>query len=342
MPSSLRQDLVSGDWVVVAPGRTRRPHDLARRTARRVRASKRGCPFEDLKKSGHRPIFTAPRGEKWQVAFVPNKFPAFRHRNVCSVIGNHGPYAVTSGVGHHEVLVTRDHNKNFTHLSDRGRRQVFEALRDRYLMLTVDPCLAYISLFHNWGPAAGASLYHPHYQLAAIPVIPPDVAHSLRGSERYFKKTGKCVHCVMLAFERKERKRVIFENNEAIAFAPYVSRSAFEVRVFPKRHVPHFETTPDTQMDAVVEALHATLSSFERRLKNPDYNFFIHTAPLLRGVKPRGGHAALRGKKRDHRYYHWHIEAIPKLSIRAGFELGTGIEINAVDPDAAARILRGR
>ncbi len=329
MISELRQDLVSGDWVVVAPGRTGRPHDLARRAARRARAPRRTCPFEDLKKSGHRLIFTVPAGARWELACISNKFPAFRHRNVCPVIGNHGPYAVTSGVGHHEVLVTRDHDKNFVRLSDRGRKQVFEAFRERSLMLLVDPCLAYISLFHNWGPSAGASIYHPHYQLAAIPVIPPDVEHSLRGAERYFKKTGACVHCVMLAFEQKERRRVIFENKEAIAFAPYVSRAACEVRVFPKRHAPHFETTPDTQMDAVVDALRATLFAFERRLGDPDYNFFIHTAPIQ------------KGRSRDHGYYHWHIEAIPKLAIRAGFELGTGIEINTVDPDMAARILRG-
>jgi len=41
-------------------------------------------------------------------------------------------------------------------------------------MLSDDACIAYISMFHNWGPSAGASIYHPHYQMIALPIIPPD------------------------------------------------------------------------------------------------------------------------------------------------------------------------
>ncbi|MEK9186284.1 MAG: hypothetical protein AAB885_01725, partial [Patescibacteria group bacterium] len=44
--------------------------------------------------------------------------------------------------------------------------------------------------------------------------------------------------------------------------------------------------------------------------------------------------------KKDYQHYHWHLEILPKASIRAGFELSTGVEINSVDPDEAAKILR--
>src|SRR3989338_8259306 len=262
MNSELRQDLVSGDWVVIAPSRAQRPHGFFARAKKRRRAGKRGCPFEDVKRSGHSVIFIVSQGKKWELAFVSNKYPVFRHKNICALIGRRGPYAVTEGVGHHETLITRDHDKNFVHLSDRGRQRVFEALRDRALMLRADPCIAYVSLFHNWGPSAGASLYHPHYQLLAIPVVPPDVELSLAGASRYYRRTGRCVHCAMIAFERKERKRVLYENDGAIAFAPYVSRAAFEVRVFPTQHLAHFENSPDLAMDAVADALR----SEERRV----------------------------------------------------------------------------
>ncbi|MEM3173831.1 MAG: galactose-1-phosphate uridylyltransferase, partial [Candidatus Bathyarchaeia archaeon] len=38
--------------------------------------------------------------------------------------------------------------------------------------------------------------------------------------------------------------------------------------------------------------------------------------------------------------YHWHIEVYPKLAIWAGFEKSTGMYINTMPPEEAARNLR--
>ena len=130
----------------------------------------------------------------------------------------------------------------------------------------------------------------------------------------------------MLEYELKEKKRIVFENKGAIAVAPFVSRSPFEVRVFPKKHLPYFENTLDEDMEYAVEALQQVLKRFEKKLRDPDYNFFIHTAPLQ--------------NKKKYEHYHWHIEAFPRVSIKAAFEAGTGVDINDVDPDFAAKFLR--
>ncbi len=325
--SDLRQDIVSGDWIVIAPGRAKRPSDLLGKIAKRARAPVSGCPFEDPQKNGNpAPFFTYPNKHKWALQVFENKYPAFVHSDLCGALDKDGPYLHRPGFGHHDVVVTRDHNKNFVHLPLSEANQVFQSFRDRYLMIYNDKCIEYISIFHNWGPAAGASIYHPHYQMIALPVIPPDVNHSLIGSARYFREKKHCVHCAMIDWEKKEKRRVIYENRWAVAFTPYVSRSPFEVRIFPKKHLPHFENTFDEIMSYMVEALRFTLKSFEKNLNDVDYNFFIHTAPLR--------------EKEKYGHYHWHIEAYPKVSIRAGFELGTGVEINAVDPDMAAKLLR--
>lgn len=321
----MRQDLVSGDWIVISPGRKKRPHQLIKELKRK-KTPKNQCLFEDLKKvSDSDPILTYG-GKDWRLAIMENKYPAFLHKNSCSLLGKYGPYAVMGAVGHHDMVITRDHNKNFAKLPISEARQVFEAFRDRYLMLLNDKCVEYISIFHNWGPKAGASIYHPHYQIIAIPVIPPDVNHSLKGSDRYFEEHKKCVHCVMIEWEIENKKRIVFENDGAIAFAPFVSREPFEIRIFPKKHLPYFENTLDVDLDYAVEALQFSLKKLKKNLKDPDYNFFIHTAPIK--------------DKQEHEHYHWHIEIIPKVSIRAGFELGTGVEINVVDPDEAAALLR--
>jgi UDPglucose--hexose-1-phosphate uridylyltransferase len=325
----LREDLVSGDWILIAPGRSNRPDQFVVKEERASTPIK-GCPFEDPQASGNAPaIIRVPEDLKkdWVVQLIPNKYPAVSVEGEASV-GKHGPYEVRPGVGYHDVLITRDHFKNFPGLSPKDALLVFKTLQERYRQVAKDKRIAYVSMFHNWGPKAGASLFHPHYQVISIPVIPPDVGHSLAGSTRYLKKNKRCVHCDIIKFELDERKRVIFENEEAIVFTPFVSREPFEMRVFPKKHRPFFEDTPEDELRLIVQALHKALALFEKRFKNVDYNFFIHTAP----IKDK--------KKYDH--YHWHIEVQPKMSIPAGFELGTGIEITVVDPDEAAAFIRGK
>lgn len=332
--SELRQDLVSGDWILVAPGRNRRPEEFKEK-GKPKKSPKTNCLFEDPIKAsggpaiavyGKRELPSLTQVKDWRVQIIPNKYPAVIHDGFNAEVTKKGPYSIMNGVGHHELLITRDHDKDFPHLSKYDANLVFKAFRDRYSGLLNDKEIAYISIFHNWGPKAGASVYHPHYQMIAIPVIPPDIEHSLEGSKLYSQKHHKCVHCVQAKVEQKEKKRVIFENDCAIAFAPFVSRAEFEIRIFPKAHIPYFEDTPMPIIDCMVEALQKVIKALEKSLNYPDYNFFIHTAPLK--------------NKKQYEHYHWHIEIEPKINIAAGFELSTGIEINAVDPDEAAKLIR--
>lgn len=326
MGSELRQDLVSGDWIVIAPKRAQRPNQFAKKRKRRI-ALIRGCPFENL--SRHESILQYPSKKDWVIQIVKNKYPAFVHENnVCASKSHKGPYVIISGTGHHDVVITRDHYKNFAHLSRDEANLLFHSFRDRYLMIAKDRCSAYVSIFQNSGPEAGGHIYHPHFQMITLPIIPPDIEHSLSGSFGFWNKHRKCVHCVMLQWEKREKKRIVYENKGAIVFAPFVSREPFELRIFPKRHLPFFEDTPDKDLKLVVDALQVALQKIEKKLNDPDYNFFIHTAPLK--------------NKNKYRHYHWHIEILPKISISAGFELGTGIEITVVDPDEAVKVLKGK
>lgn len=326
--SELRQDLVSGDWIIIAPERGGRPYDIIPPKSIRLKSSQKNCPFDNLKKSGNwPPILTYPNEKNWKVAIIPNKYPALKHEeNSCAARFNLGPYRLTDGIGYHDLIITRDHNTNFAHLKLKEGVRVFRILQERYRMLAADKCLLYTSIFFNWGPTAGASIYHPHFQVLTLPIVPPDIESSLLGSARYFKNNKRCVHCVMLKWERKTKKRVITENSSAVAIAPFVSREPFEIRIFPKKHMSRLEEAPTEDLRDIVAVLQSSLRKIESRLNDPDYNFFIHTAPL-----------------RDHglyKHYHWHIEIIPKISITAGFELSTGVDINVVDPDKAAAILR--
>lgn len=346
MESELRRDIVSGDWILIAPRRGKRTEGF-KRGKKRKREPIALCPLEGYIKGSigadfEKQVVIASyppnsKPAKWRVLVVPNKYPAVysihdidpnnlsRDLTRLSEIRHHGPYSIKTGFGHHDLIITRSHDDAFPDLSAKDAETVMQSFRDRYLRFLKHKNIAYVGMFHNFGPRAGATVYHPHYQILAVSVVPPDIQHSLNGSTKYFRKHKKCVHCVILTWEKKEKKRVIFQNEHAVAFTPYASKVPFEVRIFPKKHYPYFEETPPEVLRGITEALQQALKKIKKAL-DPDYNFFIHTAPIR--------------QKKLYEHYHWHIEILPKLSNYAGFELQTGMEINVVDPDEAAKFIR--
>lgn len=322
--SQLRQDLVSGDWVVIALLRGKRPHAFFGKPAS-MKQPKSQCPFEHIVENETPLVRYDYRAAKkgWSVVVIPNKFPAFVH-GVCGAPIHDGPYRMMEGVGFHELFVMRDHSRFIPDWTAEEVENLFRAYRARYRAVSKDACVAYASVFHNHGREAGASLAHPHSQMIALPVIPPDVSRSIRGSERYFHEHGTCVHCEIIQHELREKKRVVAQNERFVLVAPYASKIGFELRIFPKIHQPSFGMLQDDDVPMIADMLKKGLAKLRAGLNDPAYNYFIHTAP--------DGEA--------HAHYHWHIEIVPKTSIWAGFEIGTGIEISSIAPEDAARYLR--
>ncbi|TSD04187.1 MAG: Uncharacterized protein Greene071436_167 [Parcubacteria group bacterium Greene0714_36] len=326
-PSELRQDPVSGEWVVIATGRARRPHDFASAKEKKDLQPRDACPFEVLFPDA-RSVYALGddgRDDDWFVQAVPNKYPAFVE-GVCPVLREIGPYRAIDGIGFHEVVITRDHERSIGAMTAAETELILRVYQDRFLAIKKDLCVRYISVFHNQGPEAGATIAHPHSQIIATPVVPPDIGRSIAGSGAYFQTHNICVHCATIAYERRAGERVVYENEHALVLAPFASKTAFELRVLPLRHEAYFEAAEASVRLGVADALTVALARISEGLGDPDYNFFLHTAPV--GEANRFGH------------YHWHIEIIPKTAVWAGFEIGTGIEISTIAPEDAASFLR--
>lgn len=328
--SELRQDIVTSDWVVIATGRSKRPEDFSKinYSTHDLVDSKdvADCLFCDPIKSGQEKdvlIYSKSDGD-WSLRVFPNKYPAFSRGKIPKPLGE-GPYFAMTGTGYHEVIVTKDHFRHLPDLEIFELAEVFDAFSDRYLDLMKKKSVNYITIFHNFGKEAGASIAHPHSQLIAIPVISPYIKQEIDGAELYFKSLRKCVYCEMLEYESNHKVRVISENDLFIAFCPFASRSAFEVWVMPKKHSPYFERITNEEKIQLAEVFKSALMAIKKAAGNPPYNFYIHTSPC-------------DGK--DYRRYHWHIEILPHTSTWAGFELQTGIEISMIQPEVAAKAMQ--
>jgi UDPglucose--hexose-1-phosphate uridylyltransferase len=185
----------------------------------------------------------------------------------------------------------------------------------------------HLQVIQNWGAQAGARTNHLCLDLYDLPQIPHRVAEELGGAARFVIREGECPWCRLVRDEQRRPDRLVWEDASTIAFAPFASRSPFEVWIVPRRHEADFARATDLDVAATSEALRQVLGRLAASLDGPPYNLVLHTAPL---------------RERVDATYHWHWEVHPRLREIAGLELGTGLPVNPVSPEDAVEELLGR
>lgn len=325
----LRRDPIVGRWVIISTERGRRPSDFSSGQDFPQGGACPFCPgFEDKTPPEILAYYNSGREKNkpgWWVRVIPNKFPALEIEGNLNRAGD-GMYDKMNGMGAHEVIIeTPNHDQDIHGLEQSKLEDVLWAFRDRIIDLKKDPRLEYILIFKNHGAAAGASLRHSHSQLIAMPMIPFRVKQETTGSKDYFEYKERCVYCDIIRQEATQGLRVVAQNEDFIAFAPFASRFPFELWVIPLRHSSDFHDISKTEVASLASMMKLVLGKHHYVLNDPPYNFLLHTGPL---------------KSARLQHYHWYIEIIPKLTKLAGFEHGTGFYINPTPPEEAAKYLR--
>lgn len=340
MLNELRKDYILDRWVVIASQRRRRPSDF---TIDEKMYDKRGggeCPFcpgnEHLTPpatliyviEGGRLEKTldedGPRRRDWIIRCVPNLYPAFSPPESSSsrIPGRQIEQVYTSmeALGHHEVLIESPiHDEHPGTARVTQLIHVINALSDRVSFFMERDYVKYVSIFRNHGASAGASLSHAHTQIIATPTLPKIVREEVNTSREYYEKNRRCIFCDIIDLEARS-ERFIWDNDGFIVFAPWAPTNPFEFWIFPKNHQSSILDLTDSEVRNLAETLRIGLGGLRRLLSDPPYNLGFHMMP--------------------NKHYHWHIEVYPKLAIWAGFEKSTGIYINTMPPEEAAKNLR--
>jgi UDPglucose--hexose-1-phosphate uridylyltransferase len=332
--SDLRKDPVTGRWVIISGERGQRPNPFRHYDPLEGldAASGQACPFCPGSEEMTPPEILAVRptdggagAPPWRVRVVPNRYPALRIEGSLDKRGV-GLYDQMRGVGAHEVVIeTPEHAAEPASFGPGQMAEVIQAYRDRMADLLHDKRFRYVLVFKNHGAAAGATLAHPHSQIIALPVVPARVESAIAGALQYHEYRGRCVWCDILAQESADGRRLVTQNADFVAFAPFASRFPFEVQILPRAHEPIFWSLDRPRSESLAEILQDVLRRLRLALRNPPYNYVIHTAPP--------GFATPD-------CYHWQVEVIPKLTEVAGFEWGSGFFINPTPPEEAAAALR--
>ncbi len=216
--------------------------------------------------------------------------------------------------GAHEVVVSApEHVTSLVALPEERFAGMVSAWRER---MRAHSGASYVHLIVNEGPDAGASLEHSHAQLYAMEFVPAEIARERERAAAYHERTMGGHLLIDIATEEvRRRERLVAFDDDAIVIAPWASRAPFELRVIPRRPAPRFEDDGDVGTAMIRIALTSLANVFG---SPPQLNLWVRTAP------------------RSAEEFCWHVDILPRLTIRAGFELGTGVDVNVYPPERAA------
>lgn len=325
--SELRYNTISGDWVIIASERAKRPKDFKKTEEGKkpIDRYQKECPFcvGNEAASGEE-TFRMGDGKSWQIRCLYNKFPALSPKEPLSrqsgIIYNH-----ITGFGFHEVVIEHPrHDMMIPLMSDENVENIIKTYKNRYVSMEAQEGIEAIVIFKNQGPRAGASLIHPHSQIVATPIVSPDLRRRMERAARHYDVTGKCVFCAVLEEETSQKKRMVLETDSFVSFVPFAAAAPFLVWIVPRRHMPAFNEINDGELKDLARHLKAVLSKLYNGLDNPDYNYTIRSAPIC---------------EKGTEYFHWYLSIVPRITNPAGFELGSGIFINASIPEECAEFL---
>lgn len=326
--AELRQNFFTKEWVIIATERAKRPEELAtHRDIEPVPSFVETCPFcpGNENKTPPEVLRTPTAGAPWEVRVIPNKFAALSSEAQPSRSLQHLRRRI-EGFGFHEVIIdSPDHARCMALQSDEHVAKILSLYKQRYNVLSLDRRISHITIFKNHGLDAGASLQHPHSQLIATPVIPSQVRHRLHEALRHYDDVGECMFCHMVEREIEDQTRVVIKSESFVAMEVFASPTPFATHIFPLRHMASFGDISEMEIADLARVLRTLLAKIYVGLENPDLNFTVRSGP-----------AEYAGA----RHFHWYVSVIPRLTRVAGFELGSGMFINTVLPEAAAEFLR--
>ena len=330
---------------MLAPGRAERPDAFEPAPAIPVAGAAERCPFCEGREDrtppevwADRPHGGAADSPGWRVRSVPNLYPVLGDtpagtpneaelgmssaadpladsRRTAEV----GLFGSQPADGTHEVIVSSPrHETSLAGLSGEELSVAVEGWRTR--MRAASGQSSFSHLIVNEGPLAGASLEHTHAQLYGLRFVPAEVARERERAAAYHQRTmGGHLLADVAIEEVRRRERMVAIDDEAILICPWASRSPFELRVVPRSPAASFEAEGQGGAAMLATALRALAGVFGAL---PQLNLWVRTAP--RGADE----------------FCWHLDIVPRLTIRAGFELGTGVDINTYPPERAASDLR--
>ncbi|MFT3746578.1 MAG: galactose-1-phosphate uridylyltransferase [Pyrinomonadaceae bacterium] len=319
------------EWVIVAAHRQNRPW-----SGEMLESGVQNAPeyVEDC--------YLCPRNERVGGVHNDDYKSVFVFDNDLPSVGQKAPTELETPVGIYKnrpanglarvICYSPNHSLSLAEMEQNAVEQVIVAWQREYTDLGGRDEINHVLIFENKGEAVGVSNPHPHGQIYGTNFVFKTIETEAKAAERHLNETGRVLFADIIESEQKDGRRIIFENETAIAFMPYFARYAYEVYVAPKRSCRSVADLDEREVEGFAEALKAVLVRYDN-LWNMSFPYVmpLHNAPTDGG---------------DHRGFHFHIEFHPPLrkpnllKYLAGPEIGGGNFLSDTSPEEKAAELR--
>ena len=270
-----------------------------------------------------------PAGD-YDIAVFDNRFPSL------TLTAQAPPahiVATLPATGACEVVVfTQDPQQSLGTLPLTHLELLLQVWGDRTQRLGQHPEIQYVLPFENKGVEVGVTLHHPHGQIYAYPVVPPVPARMLAQQQDYFQSHHQSLLVQLIHQELADGRRLLYQDEAAIAFVPVCARYPYEVWVAPLEPCATFSDLTDRQRSSIAKALKTVTLKYDGLWQRPfPYLMAWFQAPTDGLPHPEA---------------HLHAEFYPpyrtpeKLKYLAGTELAAGLFACDTLPEQKAQELQ--
>lgn len=293
-----RLNMLTGDWVLVSPHRSKRPWQGKQETFPTMDRPSYDetcylCPGNDRAGGSTNPNYTEP--------FVfTNDFAALTENTPTGEISVDGLLQAQSEQGICKVITfSPDHSLTLPQLPVDKIKQVIAVWAKEFTELAANPAIKYIQIFENKGEIMGCSNPHPHGQIWAQGSLPLEISKETERQRAYFEANGRSLLSDYLAVELRQKERIVLENEHFVALVPFWAIWPFETMIVSKRHVRHLLEFNEAEKQALAEILKKLTAKYDNLFEvSFPYSAGIHQSPVNDG---------------EHAEWHWHMHFYPPL-----------------------------
>lgn len=321
------------EWVVVAAHRQNRPWS-----------------GETLEHAGNQipeyveDCYLCPRNERVSGSYNEDYKSVYVFNNDLPCVGANAPVDLNTPSGIYKnrpangiarvICYSPKHNLSLAELSPSEIENVIAVWQKQYAELGARAEVNHVLIFENKGETVGVSNPHPHGQIYATNFVFKTIETEAKAAQKHLRERGRVLFADIIEAEQEDGRRIIYENEHAIAFLPYFARYAYEIYVAPKKTHKSVSELSDAEAKDFAETLKTVLVKYDNLWKMPfPYVMPLHNAPT------NGG---------NYDGFHFHIQFHPPLrkpnllKYLAGPEIGGGNFLSDTSPEEKAKELKAQ
>jgi len=328
--SHKRFNILTGEWVLVSPHRTKRPWQ-----GQQEELMTDLRPTHDVNCylcSGN----TRANGEQnpdYQDIFIFENDFASLQSDTPDFKVHEGLLKAESETGICKVICfSSDHSMSLADMKVSAIEKVVTAWQREYLSLGQRNDINYVQIFENKGSIMGCSNPHPHGQIWAQLTLPNEVLKKDLQQKNYYDKKQSSLLGDYLSQELELGERILFENDSFVILVPFWAVWPFETMIVPKKHLKNIAELTSEESKAFAEAISVITKAYDKLFKTSfPYSSGIHQAPT---------------NDQDHSHWHWHMSFYPPLlrsatvkKFMVGYEL-FGTPQRDISPEKATEMIK--